>query len=155
MQPATATANSGDARPDGRLLDWYEREAADLPWRRSRDPYAIWLAEIMLQQTQVNTVIPYYERFLQRFPDIASLAAADMDEVLKLWEGLGYYRRAHNLQRAARQVMQEHDGKLPRRAAGLQKLPGIGRYSAGAIASIAFAEAAPVLDGNVMRVFAA
>ena len=154
MQPATATANSGDARPDGRLLDWYEREAADLPWRRSRDPYAIWLAEIMLQQTQVNTVIPYYERFLQRFPDIASLAAADMDEVLKLWEGLGYYRRAHNLQRAARQVMQEHDGKLPRRAAGLQKLPGIGRYSAGAIASIAFAEAAPVLDGNVMRVFA-
>ena len=154
MQPATATANSGDARPDGRLLDWYEREAADLPWRRSRDPYAIWLAEIMLQQTQVNTVIPYYERFLQRFPDIASLAAADKDEVLKLWEGLGYYRRAHNLQRAARQVMQEHDGKLPRRAAGLQKLPGIGRYSAGAIASIAFAEAAPVLDGNVMRVFA-
>ncbi len=152
MKPATATPV--DARPDGRLLDWYEREAADLPWRRTSDPWAIWLAEIMLQQTQVRTVIPYYERFLRRFPDIASLAAADLDEVLKLWEGLGYYSRARNLQRAARQVMREHDGCLPRSAAGLQKLPGIGRYSAGAIASIAFGEAAPVLDGNVMRVFA-
>lgn len=152
MKPATDTP--ADARPDGRLLDWYEREAADLPWRRSRDPYAIWLAEIMLQQTQVATVIPYYRRFLQHFPDIASLAAADLDEVLKLWEGLGYYSRARNLQRAARQVMQERDGVLPQSAAELQKLPGIGRYTAGAIASIAFGEAAPVLDGNVMRVFA-
>ncbi|MCY3907656.1 MAG: A/G-specific adenine glycosylase [Anaerolineaceae bacterium] len=140
--------------PDEGLLDWYEREAADLPWRRSRDPWAIWLAEIMLQQTQVGTVIPYYERFLGHFPDIASLAAADLDEVLKLWEGLGYYRRARNLQRAARQVMEAYDGCLPHRAADLQRLPGIGRYSAGAIASIAFGEAAAVLDGNVMRVFA-
>ncbi len=151
MKPATA--QSADARPDGRLLDWYEREADDLPWRRSRDPYAIWLAEIMLQQTQVNTVIPYYQRFLQRFPTVAALAAAELDEVLKLWEGLGYYSRARNLQRAARQMMQAHDGCLPRSAAALQRLPGIGRYTAGAIASIAFNEATPVLDGNVMRVF--
>ncbi|MCY4525123.1 MAG: hypothetical protein OXB89_00805, partial [Anaerolineaceae bacterium] len=127
MKPATA--QSVDARPDGRLLDWYGREAADLPWRRTRDPYAVCLAEVMLQQTQVTTVIPYYQRFLQRFPTVAALAAAGLDEVLKLWEGLGYYSRARNLQRAARQVMQAHDGCLPRNAAELQRLPGLGRHA--------------------------
>ncbi len=141
-------------RPDDSLLRWYDREAADLPWRRRRDPYAVWLAEIMLQQTQVNTVIPYYERFLHTFPGLPTLAAAGLDEVLKLWEGLGYYSRARNLHRTARLLVEEHDGRFPRTAAELQQLPGIGRYTAGAIASIAFDEAAPVLDGNVMRVFA-
>ena len=146
--------DSGCARPDDNLLHWYDREAADLPWRRSRDPWAIWLAEVMLQQTQVTTVIPWYERFLQQFPDVSSLAAAELDEVLSLWEGLGYYSRARHLHRAARQVMQERNGRIPRTAEALQQLPGIGRYTAGAIASIAYGQAAPVLDGNVMRVFA-
>ena len=141
-------------RPDDSLLTWYEHEAADLPWRRRRDPYAIWLAEIMLQQTQVNTVIPYYERFLRHCPDLPALAAAELDEVLKLWEGLGYYSRARNLHRTARILVAEHNACFPRTAAELQQLPGIGRYTAGAIASIAFDEASPVLDGNVMRVFA-
>ena len=135
------------------LLGWYEREAADLPWRRRSDPYAIWLAEIMLQQTRVETVIPYYERFLRQCPDVAALAEASLDEVLKLWEGLGYYSRARNLHRTARILRREHGGCFPRRAAELQQLPGIGRYTAGAIASIAFGEAAPALDGNVMRVY--
>ena len=139
---------------DEDLLDWYDREAADLPWRRRRDPYAIWLAEIMLQQTQVTTVIPYYNRFLQRFPAIPSLAAAELDDVLRLWQGLGYYSRARNLHRAAQIVMQQHGGQLPRTAAELIQLPGIGPYTANAIASIAFDEALPVLDANVMRVFA-
>ena len=141
-------------RPDDSLLLWYDREAADLPWRRRRDPYAIWLAEIMLQQTQVETVIPYYERFLRHCPDLPALAAAQLDEVLKLWEGLGYYSRARNLHRTARILVAQHNACFPRTAAELQQLPGIGRYTAGAIASIAFDEAAPVLDGNVMRVFA-
>ena len=141
-------------RPDDSLLTWYEREAADLPWRRRRDPYAIWLAEIMLQQTQVETVIPYYERFLRQCPDLPALAAAELDEVLKLWEGLGYYSRARNLHRTARILVAQHNACFPRTAAELQQLPGIGRYTAGAIASIAFDEPSPVLDGNVMRVFA-
>lgn len=141
-------------RPDDALLRWYAREAADLPWRRRRDVYAIWLAEIMLQQTRVDTVIPYYERFLRRCPDLATLAAASLDEVLGLWEGLGYYSRARNLHRTARLLMRERGGRFPRRAAELQQLPGIGRYTAGAIASIACDEAVPALDGNVMRVFA-
>lgn len=135
------------------LLDWFERTAADLPWRRSRNPYHIWLSEIMLQQTQVATVIPYYDRFLQRFPTIEALATAAQDDLMKQWEGLGYYSRARNLQAAAQQVMRDFAGNLPQTATELQTLKGIGRYTAGAIASIAFGEAAPVLDGNVIRVF--
>jgi A/G-specific adenine glycosylase len=134
------------------LLQWWDAGHADLPWRRSDDPYAIWVAEVMLQQTQITTVIPYYERWMTRFPTVGDLAAAQLDEVLKLWEGLGYYRRARHLHEAARSVVREHGGDLPRRAADLQQLKGIGRYTAGAIASIAFGEAVPVLDGNVIRV---
>ncbi len=136
------------------LLAWYDREAADLPWRQTTDPYRIWLSEIMLQQTQVATVIPYYERFLAAFPTVNDLATAPLDAVLKLWEGLGYYSRARNLHRAAQIVSTEHAGQFPTTAAELLKLPGIGRYTAGAIASIAFGENVPVLDGNVIRVFA-
>ena len=136
------------------LLEWYDRAAADLPWRSTQDAYAIWLSEIMLQQTQVETVIPYYERFLQAYPTVQALAAAPLDDVLKLWEGLGYYSRARNLHRTAQVIAHDLEGYFPRTADGLQKLPGVGRYTAGAIASIAFGQAAPVLDGNVIRVFA-
>lgn len=135
------------------LLTWFESAAAELPWRQTNHPYHIWLSEIMLQQTQVATVIPYYERFLQAFPTIKALAEAPQDDLMKQWEGLGYYSRARNLQMAAQQVMSEHGGVLPQTAAELLTLKGIGRYTAGAIASIAFSEAAPVLDGNVIRVF--
>lgn len=135
------------------LLNWFAAEAADLPWRRTQNPYHIWVSEIMLQQTQVTTVIPYYECFLERFPTIERLATAPQDDLMKQWEGLGYYSRARNLQRAAQQIMEEWDGLVPRRAEDLEQLKGIGRYTAGAIASIAFGETAPVLDGNVIRVF--
>ncbi|HAB19038.1 MAG TPA: A/G-specific adenine glycosylase [Verrucomicrobiota bacterium] len=134
------------------LLTWFGRCARDLPWRRTRDPYAIWISEIMLQQTQVKTVIPYWERWLDALPDIQALAAATEEQVLKLWEGLGYYSRARNLQRAARQIIEVHRGKFPRDFEAILALPGIGRYTAGAIASIAFNEAEPILDGNVVRV---
>lgn len=136
------------------LLNWFEAHAADLPWRRTRDPYAIWLSEIMLQQTQVATVVDYYRRFLARFPTVEALAAAPLGDVLKAWEGLGYYARARNLHRAAQWVVAEHGGALPRTAESLRKLPGVGRYTANAIASIAFGEDAVVLDGNVIRVLA-
>jgi A/G-specific adenine glycosylase len=134
------------------LLGWYRRHRRDLPWRRSRDPYRIWVSEIMLQQTQVATVIGYYERWMQRFPDLAALARADADAVLSAWEGLGYYSRARNLLAAARRVVDEHGGELPRTLAELRGLPGIGRYSAGAIASIAYGAAEPAVDGNIVRV---
>lgn len=134
------------------LLRWYANAAADLPWRCTRDPYHVWLSEIMLQQTQVTTVIPYFERFLAAFPTIMVLASASLDAVLKQWEGLGYYSRARNLHRAARQIVAEHNQQLPNSAANLQKLPGIGRYTANAIASIVFNEPVAVLDGNVIRV---
>jgi len=137
-----------------RLLSWYRSEARDLPWRHTRDPYRVWLSEIMLQQTRVETVLPYYERFVAAFPDVAALAAADPDRVLKLWEGLGYYSRARNLQKAAKIIVSEYNGKFPETAVGIRKLPGVGRYTAGAIASIAFGERVPVLDGNVKRVLA-
>jgi A/G-specific adenine glycosylase len=137
-----------------RLLAWYRASRRDLPWRRTRDPYAIWISEAMLQQTRVQTAIPYYERFLARFPDAAALAAAEPDEVLGAWAGLGYYSRARNLQRAARAVVAEHAGRLPGSAEELRRLPGIGRYTAGAIASIAFDRPEPVVDGNVARVLA-
>jgi len=135
-----------------RLLAWYRRNRRDLPWRGADDPYAVWVSEIMLQQTRVETVGPYYRRFLERFPNVPSLAAAKLDDVLKLWEGLGYYARARNLHRAARQLVAERGAELPRDPAELRKLPGIGRYTAGAIASIAFGLDEPVLDGNVTRV---
>lgn len=134
------------------LLAWYQTNKRPLPWRDQPDPYKIWLSEVLLQQTQVATVIPYYERFLARFPTLQALAAAEPDEVLKAWEGLGYYSRAANLHRAARLIMAEWNGQIPRTSQALQKLPGFGPYTAGAVASIAFGEAVPAVDGNVKRV---
>ncbi len=135
-----------------RLLDWYLQHARALPWRGHVDPYAVWVSEIMLQQTQVETVIPYFERWMARFPTIAALAAASQQDVLSAWEGLGYYSRARNLHRAAQMVMAEQSGKLPQDPQALGKLPGVGRYTAGAVASIAFGADAPALDGNIRRV---
>jgi A/G-specific adenine glycosylase len=135
-----------------RLLDWYGREGRDLPWRHTRDPYRIWLSEIMLQQTTVAAVIPYYARFLERFPTVAALASASLDDVITLWAGLGYYSRARNLHQAARQVVAEQGGAFPDTLDALTVLPGIGRSTAGAILSIAFDKPAPILDGNVRRV---
>ena len=134
------------------LLAWFAEHGADLPWRSDPQPYHIWLSEIMLQQTRLETVIPYYQRFLRACPSIEALAATPLDDVLKLWEGLGYYSRARNLHRSANIVVCLHGGALPETAAELQKLPGIGAYTAGAIASIAFGQAAPVLDGNITRI---
>ncbi len=137
-----------------RLLDWYARAARSLPWRGESDAYAVWVSEIMLQQTRVETVIPYYERWLKRFPSVTALAEADEQDVLRLWEGLGYYSRARNLHRAARVVVAEHGGRLPAERAALERLPGIGRYTAGAIASMAFGLDEAALDGNIRRVLA-
>ncbi len=134
------------------LLVWFAECARDLPWRRTRDPYAIWISEIMLQQTRVRAVVPYYERFLQRFPTVESLARARLDTVIKLWEGLGYYARARNLHRAAQEIVTRYGGHLPASREQLLMLPGIGRYTAGAIASIAFGRREPLVDGNVTRV---
>jgi A/G-specific adenine glycosylase len=136
------------------LLAFFADRRRDLPWRRDRDPYRVWVSEIMLQQTRVDTVIPYYERWLQRFPTVRALADADVDDVLHAWQGLGYYSRARNLHRAARAVRDTLDGALPDNADALRELPGIGRYTAGAIASIAFDEPVPAVDGNVRRVLA-
>lgn len=135
------------------LLDWYDRSARDLPWRRSRDPYAIWVSEVMLQQTRVDTVIPYFERFLGRFPTAESLAGAAEDEVLALWSGLGYYRRARLLHRGVAEAVARYGG-VPREAAARRELPGVGPYTAGAIGSIAFDLPEPIVDGNVARVLA-
>lgn len=155
-----------------RLLDWYRRHRRDLPWRLPKighestaatqsaqaasqarvDPYHVLVSELMLQQTQVATVIPYFKRFIERFPTAADLAAADEQEVLRLWQGLGYYSRARNLQRAAKHVVEKCGGQMPSTVEGLLELPGVGRYTAGAVASIAFERRAPILDGNVMRV---
>jgi A/G-specific adenine glycosylase len=136
------------------LLAWFRQFQRDLPWRRTQDPYRIWLSEIMLQQTRVAAVIPYYEKFLQRFPNVQSLAAAPQEDVLRLWSGLGYYSRARNLQKAAQQIVAKHDGKFPTRLEEVLDLPGIGNYTAAAILSIAFGEKHAVLDGNVARVLA-
>jgi len=136
------------------LLAWYRRERRDLPWRRTRDPWAIWVSETMLQQTRVETVIPYYERFLARFPTVQALADADADELMSSWAGLGYYSRARNLKAAASQVVREHGGRVPDDVEALRALPGVGRYTAGALASIAFDRPAPIVDGNVARVLA-
>lgn len=137
----------------GRVVRWQESHGRNqLPWQNTRDPYRVWLSEIMLQQTQVATVLEYYPRFLARFPDVASLAATDLDEVLGLWSGLGYYSRARNLHRCAVDVVSLHGGEFPRAAAALETLPGIGRSTAAAIASFCFGERAAILDGNVKRV---
>lgn len=137
-----------------RLVEWYKINARDLPWRRTRDPYAIWISEIMLQQTRVAAVIPYYERFMAELPDVKALASVFDDRLHKLWEGLGYYSRTRNLKLAAVLLVEQYGGKLPGTYEELLKLPGIGEYTAGAIASIAFGEAVPSVDGNVLRVYA-
>jgi A/G-specific adenine glycosylase len=134
------------------LIEWFEENKADLPWRENRDAYRVWLSEIMLQQTQVETVIPYFHGFLHDFPTIHSLASASLDRVLKAWEGLGYYSRARHLHRAAQMVMAQFAGEIPSTFDDLIKLPGVGRYTAGAIASLAFGVDVPVVDGNVIRV---
>lgn len=136
-----------------RLLDWYEREGRKhLPWQQDKTPYRVWISEIMLQQTQVSTVIPYYERFMAQFPDVASLAAAPLDAVLHLWTGLGYYARARNLHRAAQQICSQHGGHFPTEFASVADLPGIGRSTAGAILSLSLRQHHAILDGNVKRV---
>jgi A/G-specific adenine glycosylase len=136
------------------LLAWYYQHRRDLPWRGESSPYRIWVAEVMLQQTQVTTVIPYYRRFLDRFPTVATLANAPLADVLKLWEGLGYYARARNLHKAAIEIVEKYTGQLPQTYAELRQLPGFGEYTAGAVASIAFGEVVPTIDGNVKRVLA-
>ena len=135
-----------------RLLGWWDEGHAQLPWRETGDPYAIWVAEVMLQQTQITTVLPYYERWRARYPDVETLAQAPLASVLKSWEGLGYYSRARNLHAAAMTVVADYDGRLPEEVNELVKLKGIGRYTAGAISSIAFGRSVPVVDGNVIRV---
>ena len=137
-----------------KLLAWYDENKRDLPWRRSKNPYHIWVSEIMLQQTRVDTVIPYYERFLDWFPTVESLADAPEERLLKAWEGLGYYSRVRNMQTAAQQIMNEFEGKFPSTYEGISSLKGIGPYTAGAISSIAFNLPQPAVDGNVMRVLA-
>jgi A/G-specific adenine glycosylase len=132
---------------------WFRRHARDLPWRRTRDPYAVWVSEIMLQQTQVATVVPYFQRFMRRFPTVRSLARADEEDVLRLWEGLGYYRRARQLHHAARQVLREHGGRFPRDRDVVRRLSGIGRYTAGAILSLAFDAREPILEANTLRLW--
>ncbi len=135
-----------------KLLSWYDQQARSLPWRETKDPYRIWVSEVMLQQTQVKTVEAYYGRFIGRFPSVQDLAQAAPDEVMKSWEGLGYYSRARHLHRAAREVVDRFDGRIPDTLEDLISLPGIGRYTAGAILSIAFGKPEAVLDGNVIRV---
>ncbi len=136
------------------LLGWYAENARDLPWRKTTDPYAIWISEVMLQQTRVETVLPYYQRWLTRFDDVQSLASADLEDVLRLWEGLGYYQRAHNLHKTAKIIVEELDGSLPEDIQLLERLPGIGPYIAAAIAAFAFHQDILALDGNLRRVLA-
>ena len=136
------------------LTNWYPDHHRDLPWRRSRDPYAIWISEIMLQQTRVAAVIPYYERFMKELPDVSALAAVADDRLNLLWQGLGYYSRAKNLKRAAKIVCDRYAGRMPDTYEALLSLPGVGSYTAGAIASIAYGERVPAVDGNVLRVYA-
>jgi A/G-specific adenine glycosylase len=142
------------SRFHSQLLSWYHHHQRDLPWRRTNDPYLIWVSEIMLQQTQVKTVIPYYQRFIERFPAISDLAQAELHDVLKLWEGLGYYSRARNLQKAAKLLLAENRGTIPADPEQLIKLPGVGEYTRAAILSIAFKVAVAAVDGNVKRVYA-
>ena len=149
---SAASADVG-ARFAAALIEWHGRGGRhDLPWQRERSPYRVWVSEIMLQQTQVATVVPYYERFMHRFPDVVTLADAPLDEVLHLWSGLGYYARARNLHRAAACIRDEHGGRFPERFEALTRLPGIGRSTAGAILALALGRHFPILDGNVRRV---
>lgn len=136
------------------LMQWYHENRRDLIWRKTREPYRIWISEIMAQQTRITAVLPYYERFIHQFPTVESLARAEEDEVLKAWEGLGYYSRARNLLKTAKRIVSEYKGEFPKQSKLLQKLPGIGEYTAGAIVSICFDERVPAVDGNVQRVFA-
>jgi A/G-specific adenine glycosylase len=147
------TAIEGRKELGKALGRWFAREKRDLPWRRTRDPYRIWISEAMLQQTRVETVIPYYRRFLARFPTVGALASAPIEDVLGAWSGLGYYRRARSLREAARAVVERHAGRFPSGREELLELPGVGLYTAGAIASIAFDRPEPLVDGNVARVF--
>ena len=135
------------------LRRWYTAHARDLPWRRNRDPYAVWVSEIMLQQTQVATVIPYFEAFMEAFPTVEALAAAEEASVLRRWEGLGYYRRARQLHRAAQLIVSRHGGHFPESFDEVLALPGIGRYTCGAILSIAFEQRTPILEANTIRLF--
>lgn len=136
------------------LLKWYDENARILPWRENTNPYRVWISEIMLQQTQVGTVKPYFDRFMRQIPDIQSLASAGEEQLLKLWEGLGYYNRARNLQKSARIIMEKYEGQFPDSYAQMLALPGIGKYTAGAISSISFGKPVPAIDGNVQRVIA-
>ncbi|MCB0118291.1 MAG: A/G-specific adenine glycosylase, partial [Anaerolineales bacterium] len=135
------------------LLNWYDQQKRTLPWRDHPDPYAVWVSEIMLQQTRVDTVIPYFEKWMKLFPSVKELAAASEQSVLAAWEGLGYYSRARNLHKAAKVIVEKYGGELPRDLEELRSLPGIGRYTVGAIASMAFGMDVPTLDGNLRRVF--
>lgn len=155
QDPAIAAAlreNDAPAAFAGELLAWYDRERRDLPFRRTRDPYAIWVSEVMLQQTQVSTMLPYFARWMERFPDVSALARSSEHDVLHAFQGLGYYSRARNLRRAAQAIVEHHRGAMPSAYDELLALPGIGAYSAGAIASIGFGARVPVVDGNVVRV---
>ncbi|KPK65814.1 MAG: A/G-specific adenine glycosylase, partial [Gemmatimonas sp. SG8_38_2] len=154
MSPAKKGPGTTRAAEDfrRRLLSWYSAHKRDLPWRQTDDAYRIWVAEVMLVQTQVDTVVPYYKRFIERFPNVRALAAANLDDVLKAWEGLGYYARARNLHRAARVVAEEHGGCLPGDAESLRALPGIGPYMTGALLAIVFDQQTLAVDGNVRRV---
>ena len=150
--PQSAIRNPQSSRLAKLLLDWFATDARDLPWRRTRDPYAIWVSEIMLQQTQVKTVIPYWQRWMRELPTLRAAAKASPAKIYKLWEGLGYYTRVRNLQKAAQQIVEKHRGQFPQNFDDVLALPGIGRYTAGAICSIAFNQPTPILDGNVVRV---
>src|SRR5512147_1059114 len=141
-------------RISSKLLAWYRAHGRTLPWRGHSDPYAVWVSEIMLQQTRVETVIPYFEKWLRLFPTVQALANASEHEVLNAWEGLGYYSRARNFHKAAKLVVEKYNGELPRDLDELRKLPGIGRYTVGALASILFGLDEPALDGNLKRVYA-
>jgi A/G-specific adenine glycosylase len=149
LEPVESSTNAEIVE---RLLAWFVSNARDLPWRHNRTPYRVWVSEVMLQQTQVDTVIPYYRRFLERFPSVEALAAASLEEVLKMWEGIGYYARARHLHQAARRLMRSNGGRLPERFEELRELPGVGAYTAGAIASMAFGKQVAAVDGNVRRV---
>ncbi len=151
--PAVSKASEVKARLRPALLRWFDLHRRALPWRATRDAYGVWISEVMLQQTQVDRVVGYWTRFLARFPSVEALAAAQLEEVLGLWSGLGYYSRARNLHRAARELVARFEGQLPDSVDALRSLPGFGRYTAGAVASIAFGLPAPLVDGNVARVF--
>jgi A/G-specific adenine glycosylase len=152
VKPQPLESSTAPEEVRRRLLPWFARCARVLPWRRNRTPYRVWVAEVMLQQTRVETVVPYYRRWMRAFPSWRALARAAQSDVLKQWEGLGYYSRARNLHRAAQCIVSDYNGRPPQTAVGLRQMPGVGPYTAAAIASLAFGEAAAVVDGNVIRV---